>query len=305
MVVAQSRLAWALQVDVAALVAHLETEVWRESAYITKLPVELIDIVAEFLADAKVAYHEPQLVKAKAAYQCWLKECSPLSHLSDDTKASLICRMVENGNIPGDHTNDMVNESMRDRPESWCDEHVSRRKEWQRTVGEPCNKSPYSSYSLLSWHEDFMRDSYGLEIFVMHRQLGNCRYDTLAYLTLPASREYPPPENRIFKNTRWVDHGPEWGHETERVSHSRCPADPSVCCTGEDAIAHAVDMPPTPTVRERGLFARMERLLGQRSEELILDRVETSYSQTGDNGRQYLRKELQLMLLTRLQREGW
>ncbi|KAK3634785.1 hypothetical protein LTR56_015066 [Elasticomyces elasticus] len=292
---AQSRIVWALQVDVATLVTHLETEMLYkpvidmlrcchsfgtgEKVYITTLPVELIDMIADFLLAAKSAQRDAQY----------------------DDKALVVSTLTERGDIAAaKHTKEEVDQIVINAIHSGCvkyrDRHTRRRDDWQYLVGKP---HQYLGHKASVINNEFMRKMYGLEVFVAHKQIGNCTYDTLAYLILPNTWTHPHT-NGAFQNEDTENHDSHW-MEKECGENPGCRILPGRC-TGEDAIIHAVVVPPPLTPKEQARFPRMERLLGLPSEKMMVDRACTSGAVPGEDDKQYLERSLQLTMITRLWR---
>ncbi|KAK5677085.1 hypothetical protein LTS10_010274 [Elasticomyces elasticus] len=319
----QSRLVWALQVDVSALATHLDAEMLHkpvvdmlrccnrygtgEKAYITTLPVELVDNIAGFLAIHKAAERDVQRMKARSMYRCYVNECTPLDHLSATAKASLLCSMTNKSSeniIAANYTLQGVKGLMehgRNAREfaGWEEEHTDRRRRWQILVGEP--NTSLSSHGLSGRYRNFMRVNYGLEMFVAHKQLGSCEYDTLAYLVLPSARSLSH-SNYSFRNDADVDDLDSDDDNVERSEVRPGCARHTPSCSGEDVVIHSVVVPPPLTPKQQERFARIEKLLDLPNEKMIVDRACTSDAITGKHGGQFLRRSLQLTMITRLRR---
>ncbi|KAK4891738.1 hypothetical protein LTR27_009746 [Elasticomyces elasticus] len=319
----QSRLVWALQVDVAALATHLDAEMLYkpvmdmlrccnrygtgEKAYITTLPVELVDNIAGYLAIHKAAERDIQHREAKSMYRCYVNECTPLDHLSAAARAKLLCGMADKspGNIIGaNYTLQGVGGLMEYGTNArefagWEEEHTDRRRRWQTLVTEP--NTSLSSHGLSGRYRNFMRVNYGLEMFVAHKQLGSCEYDTLAYLILPSAWSHSHT-NRSFRNDADVDDLDSDDEHVERSELRPGCARHTPSCSGEDVVIPSVVVPPALSPKQQERFARFQKLLGLPSQKMIVDRACTSDATIGDDGYQYLERSLELTIVTRLWR---
>lgn len=205
--------AWALPVKVEVLGAHLQAHEElqpgldalrlcnrygkRPRAYITKLPVEVVDLIEVFLTQAKRAKILPEWVQA---LRCWEDKCQPIEHMDDAT----ILQIYNSGKrdvTPGGFDN------MEDYEVTpWIRECVS-----QDLVGcrYSANKKPFSLTCQMAWRgrvghpactsrgkfDQFgvmLRKDFGLDVWISHVQRekqassdDSVSHSTIASLRLP------------------------------------------------------------------------------------------------------------------------
>ncbi|KAK5753089.1 hypothetical protein LTS12_016869 [Elasticomyces elasticus] len=262
-----SRLAWALAVDPAEVVARVNEEVqYRltadtlrlcnvfgrgDHATITKLPKELIDLIEECLNAKKLDAAACSVVVAKNAHKCFTKACVPYrDHFSDEQKLDIINRELRNRERPAAKSLDedgveelagwiMGNEldQINEIYSVWNPEHEENIKEWGRLIGTPGEAEPDVLFN--AREADFILRYYGLELCIGsgHQSLGWGFYDTLAYLALPDTND----------------------ERVDDVMVDDCGTGYAGCSVpAEEAlIAYEVAVPPTPTASQSARFSRM------------------------------------------------
>ncbi|KAK4958835.1 hypothetical protein LTR10_003632 [Elasticomyces elasticus] len=301
-----SRLAWALAVDPAEVIARVNEEVqYRltantlrlchvfgrgDHATITKLPKELIDLIEECLNAKKLDGAARSVEVAKNARRCFTKACVPYrDHFSDEQKLDIINRELRDRERPAAKSLDedrveelaewiMGNELDRINEvySVWNPEHEENIKDWRWLIGTPAEAEPDALSN--TREADFILRYYGLELCIGSRQqsLDWGSYDTLAYLALPDTN----------------------GEHLDDVMVDDCGTGYVGCSVpAEEAlIAYEVTVPPTPTASQSARFGRMLAKLGVSGWEPA--------SSDEERERQRKRAEPKLMMLAKIVRYG-
>ncbi|KAK3638334.1 hypothetical protein LTR56_013163 [Elasticomyces elasticus] len=213
-----TRLAYALEVDAADLVAALEIDVQFRSvvqtlqlcnmfggtATITKLPTELIDLIEEHMAAYKLEAIAQRQHEVKKLYGCAEGSCTAYNHMSDSEKLirlngalhktgeDELKSLQESGLAPWKVESFVMELYLDgkehlglgvDEQERLLDTHAENVEEWQTLVG----KAGLVDCGLFSRHSEFLRRYYGLEVFVAYSSSWD-RGRAITYLTLPDGR---------------------------------------------------------------------------------------------------------------------
>ncbi|KAK5703652.1 hypothetical protein LTR17_021928 [Elasticomyces elasticus] len=294
-----SRLAWALEVDPAEVIARVNEEVqYRltadtlrlcnvygtgDKATITKLPKELIDLIEEYLKAGKLDAAVCSVVVAKNAQRCYTGACVPYrDHLSDEQKLYLINQELRRDERPAAHSLSeegveelaswmMGNELERDHHMVQPD-HEKNLEEWNRLVGTPGDAEP--DVMSVAKQSYFILQYYGLELYIGHQDHGWGVYDTLAHLALP---------NTIRERVDEV-----------MVDDCGTPYEGCSLPAVEGFIAYEVTVPPSPTMPERARFGSMLAKLGVSGWEPA--------SSDAEREKQRQRAEPKLMMLAKVMR---
>ncbi|KAK4891734.1 hypothetical protein LTR27_009742 [Elasticomyces elasticus] len=262
-----SRLAWALEVDPAEVIARVNEEVqYRltadtlrlcnvygtgDKATITKLPKELIDLIEEYLNDEKLAAAAHSVVVATNAQRCYTRACTPFrDHFSDEQKLDMIDRELHKWALP---TVTSLCEERADNMAKWIvrneldvdhrivqPDHGNKLAEWNRLVGTP-GEAEQDAISKAK-ECDFILQYYGLELCIGHQNRGWGSYNTAAYLTLP---------NTVYERVDEV-----------MVEDCGTPSKGRSVPAEEGFIAYEVTVPRPLTTSERARFGSMFAKLG-------------------------------------------
>ncbi|KAK5703650.1 hypothetical protein LTR17_021926 [Elasticomyces elasticus] len=206
-----TRLAWAVRVNPADLVASIEIEAaFRpvadtlrlcnvfgkgEFADITRLPKELVDHIEEYLIADKAAAKDERRAHHQSLAECCAGHCSPWEkHMTEEVRLALVNDVLHQLGRPAvdslDETGAQAAVDIMRNQILWHQEdyvkaaHVSTQDEWQKLVGKAGAES--HDQGVITKTRDFMLKHFGLVIFVAHRGRGHGNaHDTFAYLTLP------------------------------------------------------------------------------------------------------------------------
>ncbi|KAK5677090.1 hypothetical protein LTS10_010279 [Elasticomyces elasticus] len=269
MPVITSRLAWALEVDPAEVIARVNEEAqYRltadtvrlcnvfgrgDQATITKLPKELIDLIEEYLSNEKLAAATRSVERAEHVRDCFREECHAYhDHFSDEQKLDMVNLELHNRRQPAVRSlceegveglvvwmtcNDKQEWGLGTGPD-WRPEHKKNVEEWKRLI------RTFEDGKHVASTKEFNRilAYYGLELCIGHNNDSVHAQDTSAYLTIP---------DTSFEHVETVmidDCG------TSYVG-CRVPVE-------EPLIAYEVTVPPTPTASQSARFGRMLAKLG-------------------------------------------
>lgn len=189
--------AWALQVKVPRLGAHLEA--YHEllptiytvrlcnrygtgpKAHITKLPVEMIYHIESFLIQAKRAKLLPGWV---ADFGCWRDKCHPIDHMSDAAILEIYNQSTEGMSEDFDieegflvrceasEVTPSIREYVTDEVAQWSDEgewgNCAGRTRWRERVGHPpaTGRGSFDKFAVI------LRKDFGLDVWISHTQEG-------------------------------------------------------------------------------------------------------------------------------------
>ncbi|KAK5706126.1 hypothetical protein LTR97_001112 [Elasticomyces elasticus] len=188
-----SRLAWALEVDPANLVARVKEEAQYhftantlrlcnvfgkgDHATITELPKELIDLIEIFLRGDSIESAASSVARAENSMRCFADDCVPWDqHFSDEQKLNFLNRYREGQGEAevmslGDdkdrvHEERIVYLGLDRTFDCWQKDHARNVADWQQLVREPGqgNEGVFTEY------QDFILRRYGLVVFVGHTQ---------------------------------------------------------------------------------------------------------------------------------------
>ncbi|KAK5739172.1 hypothetical protein LTR17_005473 [Elasticomyces elasticus] len=267
-----NRLAYAVKVDAAHLVTHIEaeaqlypvTETLRlchvfgtgDDAHITRLPKELVDMIEDELVAESVSIRARRQEAASKMSDCFGQNCSPLrDHASKETQLAIVNEAFTRWGEPTvdsllDDRVDSAKEHICDNrldweEDFWQEHHSSEIEEWQKLVG----KLGVKEHGLFTKHQDFVRKRYGLEVFVAHRHDGERVwydgykgiYTTLAYVVLPSGNA--PPRSLCDCNLL-----------VKAMPEDHYPA--------EDACISSITVPSAPSQEEKQRVSKMLNSLG-------------------------------------------
>ncbi|KAK5739165.1 hypothetical protein LTR17_005466 [Elasticomyces elasticus] len=296
-----SRLAWALEVDPAEVMARVREEAKHrltadtlrlcnvygrgDKATITKLPKELIDLIEECLNDEKFAAAACAVDLAKHAQRCFRGYCSPYrNHSSDEQKLDMVNREFHNRGLPAakslceefvDEVAEWIvaNEFDREDPTSWQPEHEKNVEEWRGLVGTFGD----GQQDVPTEEANFILRYYDLELCIGHQNHGWGTYDTAMYLTLPDTNGQRYDEVLVDDCGTPYDYKGRGGDPSE-----------------EGFIAYDVTVPSAQSASQRAQFGKMLAKLG-------VPLVESARSDQ-EREQQRMRAEPKLMMLAKVLR---
>ncbi|KAK5706239.1 hypothetical protein LTR97_001226 [Elasticomyces elasticus] len=262
-----TRLAWAVKVDPADLVAFIEieaafrpvTDTLRlcnvfgkgEHAHITRLPKELVDLIEEHLD--KVGARSERRAHCRSLEECFSSFCSHWEkHMTDEQKLELVNEVLEEGGMPTVKSHletaaqgavDVILDGIRTfESDCWKPAHILLQDEWQTLVGKV--GAGCHNQGVITQTRDFVLKHFGLEIFVAHGRSDMVNaYDTFAYLIFPdnpgpvaatQSYEICVSDTRKGRPYEFYDYSPP-----------------------EDSFAHEVNIFPVLTKSEKDRLLKM------------------------------------------------
>ncbi|KAK3634434.1 hypothetical protein LTR56_015313 [Elasticomyces elasticus] len=218
-----TRLAWALEVEASDLVAAIEVDaqfrpivetlqlcnIFGGTATITKLPLELIDLIEEYIAADRLEVIAQRQHEVKKLCFCAEGLCNAFDHLSDSEKLLRVNEalkksgedevesMIEQWEIKSTLVPRLIERFALEERQDLLDRHAMNVEEWRQLVG----RKGLVDCGLFSKHSEFVRRYYGLVVFVTHTG-SNYRGRTLTYLNLPdGTRRYRATKVERFDET--------------------------------------------------------------------------------------------------------
>ncbi|KAK5677082.1 hypothetical protein LTS10_010271 [Elasticomyces elasticus] len=268
-----NRLAYAVAVNAADLVTHIEAEAQfrpvvttlrlcnvfgqGDDAHITRLPKELVDMIGDELAAEQISKRSERRTAARQMSKCFSQDCIPLhDHITLYLRLALVNDVLEDwgeaaaDSLLDDRVDDaeaeIIDEGMDWEVDDWKMGHTSNVRGWQGLVGKLGNDD---NYGLFTKHREFLLQQYRLEVLVSHRHDGDGRehdgyqgiYTTLAYLVLPAvnGRQRSEYTDAVLEKENADDSYPV-----------------------EDACTNDIKIPLVPSLEKKTRFFKMLTSLG-------------------------------------------